>query len=87
MAVILVHLNIQSSYDDPTVFRTSNRYLAAKLILLVILAFGYTVHVGFMDAVDLVLAVSLLTENLLKDRYFFFILLQPFRWEFSLKLP
>ena len=80
MAIILVRLDIQSSYDNPAVFGSGDRYLAAKLILLVILAFGHTVHVGFMDTVDLVLAVSLLVENLLKDRHFSLIVLQPFLW-------
>jgi len=64
--VILVRFDIQSSYDDTALFSPGNRHLASKLILLVILAFGHTVHVGFIDAVDLVLAVSFLAEDLFK---------------------
>jgi hypothetical protein len=67
VSLILVRLDIQNSYDNPVLFGPGDRYFASKLILLVILTFSHTVHVGLMDAVDLVLAVPLLAEDLFKQ--------------------
>jgi hypothetical protein len=39
---------------------------------------------GFMNTVDLILAVSFLAEDLFKDCQFLFIVLQSFWWKFSL---
>jgi hypothetical protein len=87
MSAVLIRLDIQRSYDNPTAFGPGNRHLVAKLILLVILAFGHTVHVGFMDAIDLVLAVPFLAQDLCKDLQFSPTGLKTFRWKLSLKLP
>jgi len=67
MFIILVRLDIQISYDNPTLFGPGNRYLAAKLIFLVILTFADAIHLGFMETVDLVGAVLFLMQDLMKD--------------------
>ena len=85
--VILVRFDIQSSYDDPASLGAGNRHLASKLILLVVLAFGHTVHMGFMDAVNLVLAIPFLAQDLFKDLQFLLIGFKTFRWKLSLQLP
>jgi hypothetical protein len=64
VSVVLVRLDIQCSYDDSTVYSRSEGYLATKLIFLVILSFDHIVHMGLMDAVNLVLAVPFLAEDL-----------------------
>jgi hypothetical protein len=87
MSVILIGLDILCSYAYPTVFSTSDRYLAAKLILLVVFIFRHTVHVGLMNAVDLVIADPFLAQDLFKDRQSPFIVLQPLWWKLSLQLP
>ena len=70
VAIIDVLWETHGSYNDTAVLCHNNGGFRSKLILLVIFAFAYAVHLGFMDAVDFIFAFSLLAQDSLIDLNF-----------------
>ena len=67
VAVVNVFGKTHGSYNDAAALCHNNGGFRSKLIPLVILAFAYAVHFGFVDAVDFVFAFFLLAQDSLID--------------------